>query len=102
MLSAENLEQALAAFRDGEPHAVLLDVQLGAEDGLELATWVRKDPTLRNTPVIAVTARTMVTDQERVLRAGCNACVSKPLNFELLGEQLDRWLDQAVYSPPGL
>lgn len=91
-LAAENLEQAFAAFEDQPPHAVLLDVQLGPEDGLSLATWIRREPKLHNIPVIAVTAHAMVTDQERVLQAGCNACISKPVDFKLLDEQLEQWL----------
>jgi CheY-like chemotaxis protein len=99
--AAENLEQAYAALKNGEPDAILLDVQLGHEDGLELAAWIRNHPRLRNTPVIAVTAHAMVTEQERVLRAGCNACVSKPISFPALREQLDRWLGQPAYVPAG-
>jgi len=96
VLAAENLEEAFAAFKNEPPNAVLLDVQLGEEDGLSLATWVRRDPKLHNIPVIAVTAHAMVTDQERVLQAGCHACVSKPIDFKLLGEQLQRWLVYAA------
>jgi two-component system cell cycle response regulator DivK len=94
-IAAENLEQAFAAFKSQPPDAVLLDVQLGSEDGLSLAAWIRKGPTSRSTPVIAVTAHAMVTDQERVMQAGCDACVSKPIDFKSLSEQLRRWL---VYS----
>jgi CheY-like chemotaxis protein len=100
VLVAEDLQQGFAALEDPGIDAVLLDVQLGADDGLALATWVRNQPRLRNTPVIAVTAHAMVTDQERVLNAGCNASISKPINFRLLREQLDRWLGQPAYSPP--
>lgn len=88
VVTAENLEEAFAVFDHSPPHAVLLDVQLGVEDGLFLATWVRGDPRFRQTPVIAVTAHAMVTDQERVMRAGCNACISKPVDFLLLRRQL--------------
>jgi CheY-like chemotaxis protein len=96
VLAAANLEQAFAAFQNGPPHAVLLDVQLGREDGLTLAEWVRRDPKLHNIPVIAVTAHAMVTAQERVMQAGCNACVSKPIDFKLLGKELERWLNHAT------
>jgi DNA-binding response OmpR family regulator len=51
VVSVENLEQAFTAFKTQPPDAVLLDVQLGAEDGLALAAWIRKDATLRSTPV---------------------------------------------------
>ncbi|MGD0912269.1 MAG: response regulator [Terracidiphilus sp.] len=89
VVAAENLEQAFAAFKEQPaPNAVLLDVQLGLEDGLSLAKWVREDEHFRNTPVIAVTAHAMVTDQERVMQAGCNAVVSKPIDFKALQKQL--------------
>jgi CheY-like chemotaxis protein len=92
VLTAENLEQAYAIFRGQLPHAVLLDVKLGAEDGLVLAEWIRREPSLQHLPVIAVTAHAMVSDHERVIQAGCNACISKPIDFKLLSQQLSLWL----------
>ncbi|MFZ0639663.1 MAG: response regulator [Candidatus Acidiferrales bacterium] len=97
VLSAENLEQSFAAFKIQPPHAVLLDVQLGREDGLSLAKWIRQDPKLHDLPIIAVTAHAMVTDQERVIQAGCDTCVSKPIDFKLLAAQLERQLGRAAH-----
>ena len=97
--TATTLDEAFAAFKADPPDTVLLDVQLGAQDGLTLATWIRQEPKLRAIPVIAVTAHAMVTDYERVMRAGCNACVSKPINFRQLREQLDRWLREPAKQP---
>ena len=74
------------------PAIVLLDVQVGTEDGLTLAAWIRRQPRLCQIPVIAVTAHALVTEQERFLKAGCNACVSKPINFKLLNQEIQRWL----------
>lgn len=88
VIGAANIEQAYAAFSDAPPDAVLLDVQLGTEDGLSIAKWIREHLQFRETPVIAVTAHAMVTDQERVMQAGCNACVSKPVDFQLLRRHL--------------
>jgi CheY-like chemotaxis protein len=93
VLSAENLGTAFRTLEHEKPEAVLLDVQLGAEDGLSLAAWMRRQPNLCHVPVIAVTAHAMVTEQQRILQAGCNACISKPVDFKLLAEQLERWLD---------
>jgi two-component system cell cycle response regulator DivK len=91
-IAAENLEQAFAAFKSELPDAVLLDVQLGAEDGLSLARWIRQQPHLCYLPVLAVTAHAMVTDHERVIQAGCNACISKPVGLKLLSQHLESWL----------
>jgi two-component system cell cycle response regulator DivK len=98
---AENLEQSYAAFDINVPHAVLLDVQLGREDGLSLARWIRQRQGLRHIPVIAVTAQAMVADQQRVIQAGCDACISKPVNFKSLSQQLDLWLNPARQIPSG-
>jgi CheY-like chemotaxis protein len=90
--SASNLEQAFAALKTQIPCAVLLDVQLGREDGLEVATWIRRQPQLQGLPVIAVTAHAMVTDHERVIRAGCSGCIPKPIDFKQLRKELQLWL----------
>jgi CheY-like chemotaxis protein len=98
--SAETLQQAFDAFEPQPPHAVLLDVQLGPEDGLSLAAWIRQQPGLRHIPVIAVTANAMIAQQEQVLKSGCNACVSKPVDFKLLASQLRLWLEAAPKLAP--
>lgn len=100
VLTAQNLEQAFAALKNKQLHAVLLDVQLGPEDGLSVATRIRREPELQHVPVIAVTAHAMVTDQERVIQAGCNACISKPVDFKSLRRQLERWLDHTAKFQP--
>jgi two-component system, cell cycle response regulator DivK len=99
--TATTLDEAFAAFKGEPPETVLLDVQLGPQDGLALATWIRGEPNLRALPVIAVTAHAMLTDYERVMRAGCSACVSKPIDFRQLREQLGRWLGEPAKPRPG-
>lgn len=95
--SATNLSEAFAFFAGpAAPQIVLLDVQLGAEDGLSLAGWIREQPQFREIPTIAVTAHAMVTDQARMHEAGCNACVSKPIDFKSLAALLDRWLPRSA------
>jgi CheY-like chemotaxis protein len=92
VLSAEDVGGAQRLLQEKKPDAVLLDVQLGSEDGLSLATWMRQQPGFSGTPVIAVTAHAMVTEQQRFLQTGCNACISKPIDFKVLNRELDKWL----------
>ena len=92
VLSAEDLGGAQRLLQGAQLDAVLLDVQLGSEDGLSLAAWMRRQPRFSGIPVIAVTAHAMVTEQQRFLQAGCNACISKPIDFKLLSRELDKWL----------
>ncbi len=95
---AEDLKTAFTAVQTHQPHAVLLDVQLGADDGLALASWIRQQQMLRHIPVIAVTAHAMVIEQDRILQAGCNTCISKPVDFGLLRDQLQLWLATTATS----
>jgi len=89
---ATTLQEAHHACESSVPHAVLLDVQLGPEDGLQLAVWLRGRAGSRHVPIIAVTAHAMVTDRQRILECGCNAWVPKPVDFTRLREQLRLWL----------
>jgi two-component system cell cycle response regulator DivK len=99
-VTAATLKEAFTAFVNDPPDAVLLDVQLGPEDGLSLAAWIRTDPQFRSIPVIAVTAHAMVTDQQRVMQAGCNACVSKPIDFKSLNRHLQDCLSDRFKAKP--
>jgi len=96
--TATTLDEAYDALERTRPDIVLIDVQLGPEDGLEVVGRVRSSLQLRHIPVIAVTAHAMVTDHERVLRAGCDACVSKPINFRELRHELEKWLAKSGYA----
>ena len=92
VISASDLQQAFDAIKEVPPDAILLDVQLGDQDGLSIATWIRRQPTLAHIRIIAVTAHAMVTEQERIFHSGCNAYVPKPVDFKVLSKQLQQWL----------
>ncbi len=98
-LKAEDVTGAQRLLQSERPDAVLLDVQLGNEDGLSLATWMRQQPSFSGTPVIAVTAHAMVTEVQRFLQSGCNASVPKPIDFKLLNRELEKWLVPLRESP---
>jgi two-component system, cell cycle response regulator DivK len=94
-LIATNLNAAFAAVRTQQLDAVLLDIQLGPDDGLLLASWMLEQPVLCLIPVIAVTAQAMATEQRRILEGGCKCVVPKPVDFSVLQKQLQLWLRHA-------
>ena len=96
--SAADLKASYEVFAKRVPDVVLLDINLGKEDGLDLIAWMRQKPEMREIPVIAVTAHALVAEQERILQAGCKACLSKPIDFQLLREELNRWLQDRTVS----
>jgi len=98
--SAADLKGTYEFFSKRLPDAVLLDINLGRDNGLDLLAWLRQKPELEQIPVIAVTAHAQVTEQQRILQAGCRACLSKPINFQELREQLNHWLHDRTVSRP--
>jgi two-component system, cell cycle response regulator DivK len=96
---AADLTSSYKVFAKQIPSAVLLDINLGEEDGLDLLAWMRQKPDLKDVPVIAVTAHALLKEQQRILQAGCNACLSKPIDFPLLRKQLNNCLQDRTMSP---
>lgn len=95
---AADLKASYEVIAKRIPDAVLLDINLGAEDGLDLVAWMRQKPGTGEIPMIAGTAHALVSEQEQILRAGCRACLSKPIDFRLLREELNRWLQDSKAS----
>jgi two-component system cell cycle response regulator DivK len=98
--SAADLKASYEVFAKRLPDAVLLDINLGKDDGLDLFAWMRQKTETREIPVLAVTAHALVAEQERILKAGCRACLSKPIDFQLLREELSRWLQNSQTPQP--
>jgi two-component system cell cycle response regulator DivK len=70
----------IAAAEATPPDLILLDIQLPGMDGYAVATALRSHATLTTTPIVAVTSYAMVGDRERILAAGCNGYIEKPIN----------------------
>jgi CheY-like chemotaxis protein len=70
---------AMAAFRRRKPDLIIMDIRLPKTDGIAVLHLIRADHTLKDIPVIALTAQAMKGDRERCLAAGFNDYISKPL-----------------------
>lgn len=71
---------------------LLLDMMMPEMDGYEAIAHIRKDATLQQLPVVAVTAQAMPGDREKCLAAGADAYLSKPVNVDALLEILATYL----------
>jgi CheY-like chemotaxis protein len=100
IVAAGNLTEARQSIERDPPEAVLLDIRVGSEDGLDLVRWIRADDRFSRMPVIAVTAHALRHEQEHIISQGCNAIVSKPIDFRLLLRHLDLWLAVAQRQAP--
>ena len=75
--------EALALARTHRPDLILMDIQLPEVSGLEVTKWLKEDDSLRDIPVVAVTAFAMKGDEERIRQGGCEAYISKPISVPM-------------------
>ena len=95
---ARTAEDGLALASASPPDLVLLDLQLPGIDGMEAFRQLRGSPPTAGVPVVAVTALAMKDDRERVLRAGFDGYLEKPISVRELPGQVRAFLTAA--EPP--
>jgi len=80
VLVAYDGETALHILRRERPDLVILDLMLPDRDGWDVTRIIRADPTLKNIPIVMLTAR--VEDQDKIvgLELGADDYVTKPFN----------------------
>jgi len=85
-------EDGVALAVKEPPALVLMDLQLPGIDGMEALRRLRENPRTADIPVVAVTAQAMKQDRERVLEAGFNGYVSKPISVRAFPDQVRGFL----------
>src|SRR6202451_2082837 len=69
--------EAVNVVRRSRPALILMDIQLPEISGLDVTKKIKADKEIADPPIIAVTAFAMKDDEEKILRAGCQAYISK-------------------------
>ena len=98
VLAAGDGRQGLEMVRRESPDLIVCDVQLPAMDGFEIARWLKSQPLLREIPLVAVTAFAMVGDRDRVLAAGFDGYLAKPIQPETFVQQMEAFLPLEKHS----
>jgi CheY-like chemotaxis protein len=80
------------------PDLVICDVHLPEIDGYGVVQHIKKQPALRFVPVIAVTALAMVGDQDKLLAAGFDGYISKPIDPESFVPLIEKFIMCAIQS----
>ncbi|MDP3879689.1 MAG: response regulator [Dehalococcoidales bacterium] len=80
LLKATSGEEALDMVKREQPDLIIMDIQLPGMSGLEVVKELREAPSFSRTPIIGLTAYAMKGDREKVLEAGCNMYLSKPIS----------------------
>lgn len=82
VLAATTGEDGIRIALEERPDLILCDIHLPDRNGMEVASVLRAAPVLREVPFVAVTALAMVGDRERILAAGFDGYIAKPIEPE--------------------
>jgi CheY-like chemotaxis protein len=89
---------AVRRAREQPPDLILMDLQMPDMDGHEARDEIRKEPGLAGCAIVAVTAFAMLGDQERILAAGFDGYISKPIAPESFVSQVERFLAPELHA----
>lgn len=95
--TAENGQIAVHKMERANPgdyDLVIMDLQMPVMDGWQASVAIRQlpDPTLAHIPIVALSADIRPDSREKAMKSGIDACLSKPMDFALLLETIDKLL----------
>ncbi|CAN5466621.1 hypothetical protein BH09SUM1_BH09SUM1_21300 [soil metagenome] len=102
--TASNAVDAIALVDALQPALILMDIQMPGMDGLTLTKKLKSDPGTRDITIIALTAYAMKGDKERILAAGCDGYIAKPIDTRTFADSISRYMrgDGLKPDPPQL
>jgi CheY-like chemotaxis protein len=92
IMEAKDGEEGLRIAAQTRPDLILLDMALPKMDGYAVVRHLKCDRELNPIPVIALTSRAMKGDREKILEAGCDDYIAKPIDPESFLKKIDEWL----------
>lgn len=94
MVEAGNAEEAMSMIISAHPDLILMDINMPGVDGYTLTSRIKSTPGFAQVPIVAVTANVMRGDRERSLEAGCDGYIQKPIDIDILSQQIGRFLSR--------
>jgi two-component system cell cycle response regulator DivK len=92
VLQADNAADGIALAREQRPALILMDIQLPGMDGLTATRILKDDATTRDILVVALTAFAMKGDEEKMIAAGCDGYIAKPIQYKSFLDEVNRML----------
>ncbi len=89
---AFDADTGISIAKEQSPDLILMDIQLPGMDGLTATGILKKDPATKSIPIIALTAFAMKGDEEKMLAAGCDGYIPKPIRYKEFLATVDSFL----------
>lgn len=92
--TAADAGEALKVLNEFHPRLILMDIQLPGIDGLELTRRLKASRSTRDITILGLTAFAMKGDEERILAAGCDGYIPKPIDTRTLPNCIKGYLQR--------
>jgi two-component system, cell cycle response regulator DivK len=92
VIQAHNGRVGIQLAQSSLPDLIILDIQLPELDGYGVAQELKSHPVTKPIPIVAVTSYAMAGDRERIIAAGCQGSIEKPINPDTFMEEIRRHL----------
>lgn len=96
VIQANNGEDALQLLRQHNVDGILMDIQMPVMNGYEATQIIREDKKYTDLPIIAMTASTMAGDNEKIIKAGLNDFIPKPINIRHMFITMAKWIQSSA------
>ena len=96
VVEAANGQEVIDSLEAASPDLVLLDLEMPGKGGFAALVEIRNHPRFSHVPVMAVTAKAMLLDHDRILAAGFDAYITKPIDIARLRERVDELLKSSL------
>ena len=94
-IEATDGKQGVELARAKKPDLILMDIQMPVMNGLEATRILKADATTKNIPVLALTSYAMEGDKERILKAGCDGYLTKPIDIQEFVKEVTNLIGRA-------
>ncbi len=93
VISVTNGYDAIEVVKNHNIDLILLDMMLPRKSGFETAKELKSNPKFAHIPIIAVTALAMPKDRKKILEAGCDDYIAKPIDLYNFLNIINKWIN---------
>ena len=104
-LEAVDGKQGVEIARSCRPDLILMDVMMPVMNGIDATSLLKSDDRTRLIPIIALTSFALLDEKKRLIEAGCDSYVLKPIRIRPLVDKIRRYLSRKLipaYDEPGV
>ncbi len=88
VIQAESAEHGIEMARAQQPDLIIMDIGLPLMDGLSASAILKKDEKTKDIPILALTSYAMKGDREKILAAGCEGYIAKPIDTRTFADEV--------------